>query len=843
MKTHLSLKNVLIFFGAAIGYLLLGIAGDALTTISELASPIWPAAGFAIGLSFLYGPIVIPGIFLGAFLLRSTFPSENLLIPFFVALGVIIEALFGGWVMRRFLEKRIFKDYSDLFAVIISGVVGAFLSASTSTLAMLGTGDLLSSDFMKEWFIWWSGDLIGIIMILPLFIEIKNKNFKTTKRQLLETFLILAGSITLLYFSFTKGYSQAFIWLTGPALILVGARAGRLYASILLLIVSLFAATLTVMGYGPCQYGNTERNLFYVQTLIAGFSLSVLFIRQMRLEYKTHNRYILGIITAAAILFIVTYSITYYTKRSALNDYKRSTEAATNSIDKITNLYDMALKGSSGAFSMSKDVTREEWKTYVTSSKITTYLPEGSGIGFIADIKKDRIESFAKDHNLELKFIDEKYSAQFHNRYIITYLEGGRDFLHSEGLDIGSEQKRRIAAEKAKEYNKSYSTGPIIPFLYYQDKKAFSVYHPTLSHEGHFIGWTFIPVIYEYFFGSHLSQYTDQMNIRIFADNEMTYNSSKDPKAFKANDFFSQRKINIFGVPHLIQFYPTDLFFSRHTEYAYSIPFVMYLLVLIIAALIMEQMTFSIRAEELVKKRTKELEASKMQLIESSKMASLGEMASSMAHEINNPLTIIQGKISVIGMILNDLQVHDPMLTSELDKIKSTTDRIEKIVKGLRNFSRTSAHDPFEYTSLKQIMTETLDLCAQKIKAEGISLNVQEIPAVTIRCRPSQVSQVLINLLNNSRDAILNSSEKWIDINFETEKNKIIIMITDSGPGISPSIAEKMMEPFFTTKEVGKGTGLGLSISKGIVASHDGKLWLDHSHPHTRFVIELKHYS
>src|SRR5690606_33439605 len=117
---------------------------------------------------------------------------------------------------------------------------------------------------------------------------------------------------------------------------------------------------------------------------------------------------------------------------------------------------------------------------------------------------------------------------------------------------------------------------------------------------------------------------------------------------------------------------------------------------LFISGFILQQLTFGQRAEELVQRRTKELELSKIQLVHSSKMASLGEMASGMAHEINNPLTIIQGKVKVIGMLLEDLKIKDEQLFQEIDKIKFTTDRIGKIVKGLRNFSRVSVNDPFE---------------------------------------------------------------------------------------------------------------------------------------------------
>ena len=108
-------------------------------------------------------------------------------------------------------------------------------------------------------------------------------------------------------------------------------------------------------------------------------------------------------------------------------------------------------------------------------------------------------------------------------------------------------------------------------------------------------------------------------------------------------------------------------------------------------------------------------------------------------------------------------------------------------------------------------------------------------------CRPVQISQVLLNLLSNALDAVENTENPWIAIEAEAipEKQEIEIRITDSGPGIPNAVAEKMMNPFFTTKPSGKGTGLGLSISTRIMQEHGGTLRLDRSHPYTQFILRL----
>jgi C4-dicarboxylate-specific signal transduction histidine kinase len=110
-----------------------------------------------------------------------------------------------------------------------------------------------------------------------------------------------------------------------------------------------------------------------------------------------------------------------------------------------------------------------------------------------------------------------------------------------------------------------------------------------------------------------------------------------------------------------------------------------------------------------------------------------------------------------------------------------------------------------------------------------------------VLCREVQLSQVIINLVNNASDAIIDLPEKWIELDVTKDETgkKIIISLTDSGNGIPQEIAKKLMTAFFSTKGVGKGTGLGLSISQKIINEHQGDLFLDQSCQHTRFIIEL----
>ena len=161
---------------------------------------------------------------------------------------------------------------------------------------------------------------------------------------------------------------------------------------------------------------------------------------------------------------------------------------------------------------------------------------------------------------------------------------------------------------------------------------------------------------------------------------------------------------------------------------------------------------------------------------------------------------------------------------------------------GLRFFAGDGQKTLPQKIKLSSLILETLSLCRERFTNQGVQLDLvaeDTYEAIEIECRSVEISQVLLNILNNAYYAIENNKDKWIRINVSETEDQVEISITDSGEGISKEIQEKIMQPFFTTKEIGKGTGLGLSISKGIIDQHNGKLYLDTASANTRFVLCL----
>ncbi|MCB9228183.1 MAG: GHKL domain-containing protein [Deltaproteobacteria bacterium] len=256
---------------------------------------------------------------------------------------------------------------------------------------------------------------------------------------------------------------------------------------------------------------------------------------------------------------------------------------------------------------------------------------------------------------------------------------------------------------------------------------------------------------------------------------------------------------------------------------------------------------FNVRLEQevttktsLLEKSFRDLQETQAKLVYSSKLASLGEMAGGIAHEINNPLGAILLRADQIRRLLKRDEVQNEKVYEFLTVIDDTGKRIEKIIHGLKTFARSGDHEPFKETKMITIVADTLALCEEQFRNHSIELKVSGVNEETsLECNPVQVSQILLNLLSNAKHAVKElRSVRWVELNCVVEEDRVILSVTDSGPGIPENIREKILQPFFTTKDIGEGTGLGLSVSKGIAEQHHGRLFLADS-GNTRFVLEL----
>jgi signal transduction histidine kinase len=247
--------------------------------------------------------------------------------------------------------------------------------------------------------------------------------------------------------------------------------------------------------------------------------------------------------------------------------------------------------------------------------------------------------------------------------------------------------------------------------------------------------------------------------------------------------------------------------------------------------------SYNDRLEDLVEQRTKERDEERIRSYNASKLASLGEMASTIAHEINNPLTVISGYST---MIKNSLDKEEKIeLAKKANKIHENSLRIARIIKGLKTISRDGENDPPQKIKVSDLVEDINSISFFRLSERNTELSFEYPDDLEININVTQLGQVLVNLINNSIDAIENLDEKWIKIKFEKIQGELIISVTDSGRGIPEQIVEKLMTPFFTTKELGKGTGLGLSLCKKIINQHGGTFFYNNQTKNTQFILNL----
>ena len=231
-------------------------------------------------------------------------------------------------------------------------------------------------------------------------------------------------------------------------------------------------------------------------------------------------------------------------------------------------------------------------------------------------------------------------------------------------------------------------------------------------------------------------------------------------------------------------------------------------------------------------------------LLKTAKMASLGEMAAGIAHELKTPLNTIQGYVDLINTLSSQSEESalQPPVAEAVSNIENTVERISEIIVGLKSITKNRDKDAFKPAALREIIDEVLKLSSFHLKNRGVSMRADSVDDISIDCRPTQISQVLINLINNGADAVQEVENRWVSIKVRKihEDKTVEILVSDSGKGMPDSIANQIMTPFFTTKS--DGTGLGLSLSRNIMRTHGGDLELLRGQKHTTFRLTLPIY-
>jgi two-component system CheB/CheR fusion protein len=221
------------------------------------------------------------------------------------------------------------------------------------------------------------------------------------------------------------------------------------------------------------------------------------------------------------------------------------------------------------------------------------------------------------------------------------------------------------------------------------------------------------------------------------------------------------------------------------------------------------------------------------------RLSAVAEISAGIAHEINTPLNVITTKTDLLRRLLQKGKMDPAAFLRLADDVDRMAKNISSIVLGLKTFAGSEAESP-ELVPLAQVIRDSVKICEFRLQRFAIDTTMQlpENP-IWVKCFPVQITQIFVNLINNSIDASLDRSNRWIKIQLTATDTHAVVRLVDSGNGIPPELAEKIMTPFFTTKKEQKGTGIGLSLSRTIAHRHGGELVLDPNVRNTAFVLRL----
>jgi C4-dicarboxylate-specific signal transduction histidine kinase len=225
-----------------------------------------------------------------------------------------------------------------------------------------------------------------------------------------------------------------------------------------------------------------------------------------------------------------------------------------------------------------------------------------------------------------------------------------------------------------------------------------------------------------------------------------------------------------------------------------------------------------------MERREHELREKQEQLVQAGKLATLGELTTGVAHELNNPLNNIG---LFVGNIIDRIRIGEQdshRIVDDLERVVEQVQKATEIITHLRTFGRTApiALEPVE---VQDVINRAVSLVQEQLRLRLITIELDFLATSPVTLgNPIQLEQVFINLLTNARDALEGAQRKEIHISCSAEGGMARVVVRDTGPGIEPSLEQRIFDPFFTTKEVGFGTGLGLSITYGIVQEHGGTI-------------------
>ncbi len=584
---------------------------------------------------------------------------------------------------------------------------------------------------------------------------------------------------------------------------------------------------------------------------------------------------------------------------SARLSFEFRADTLTIAIQQRMLAYEHVLRGARGLFAASATVDRNDWKAYVGSLEMEENYPGIQGIGFAKVIPKSEHDKLIR--NIRSEGFPEFKIWPEGEREIYTSIIFLEPFikrnLRAFGFDMFTESTRHAAMVRARDTGKASLSGKVK--LVQEDGRDVQagclLYLPVYKHavnprtieeyQTSLEGYVYSPFRMKDLMQGILRHESINIEFDIYDGKELTesallYDSHPDRHSKPGTTAFTKLiSIQINGTPWTLRFQSLPIFDESIDYQKPTIVLTAGLAISILAFFIVwmlattrnlnlelkervtertEQLAMLQKSKEAMEALNKRLQENQSQLVQSEKMASLGQLAAGVAHEINNPVGFIMSNLRTLAdyvsvfktfvtkqsalesavvsrdadkqaAVLAEIQTLSekedlPYIMNDVDHLLSEslegTERVKGIVQGLKSFARLDESEIKE-GNINEGIEATLKMVWNELKYKcQVHKKLGDIPP--LRCHPGQLNQVFMNLFVNAAHAIPERGD--ITIETLTEGEHIVVRISDTGSGISPENLSKIFTPFFTTKPIGVGTGLGLSVSYGIIQKHRGTI-------------------
>jgi signal transduction histidine kinase/integral membrane sensor domain MASE1 len=836
-----SLRFLSTFLIGLFGYFGLAKLGLEIAHIHLHISAVWPATGFAFLIFRHRGLSGLLGISVASFLVNFMQGHSWISAPL-IASGTALEIYFAVKVYNSFSKlKNESPFHLRITRLITCAVIPALIAATIGSVAISLTGVMRPEEILFSIFVWAVGDSLGIFVVVPFTYSVFNWWKNTTRDKALDLFLIVAvtsmSGLGLWFFSNTI-LSDYLIFIFLIFLLVIGTRFHPILAYAAALAFYVVGIITGRVGSGLYLSSSPSISLIYLQVAFASISLTLVLIEDF------YRKKVSQLPILLLILFWVIAGLSYGGLLEIIRTQKTITvrekfQIAERNLLARIDVYSSALQTMASHLASNREKCVSDWEGFIYDSKLISNFPGIMGVGIIHQIPRSKLKSWLKNNINEcaspIKQINEIPNVKYiypDEALIITHIAPLLPNIVALGVDVSTEQRRYESLIKAKD------TGEVVispPIHLVQDKKlepSFLYYVPVYKNKK-FIAWVYTPAVWSKFLNQAVKDLPSGIGYRLFSTydgrDELLYQSH----SFNAKQAFTQIGLVKIADKHFrIEWFSDPMMINPKDWLSIWVAFLLAGLAILLAIIAanMEQLTQ--RANAIAQQKSEAL-------VSSAKLATLGELSSSIAHEINNPLGIINGLLEIVRIEIVENKASASELLPLHKRLTFTADRIGRIVNSMQILARDGSQHAIEKICLSAPVAVCTELVIEKFKNANIDLRINLDPLAYVMGSESEIAQVIANLLNNAFDAIKGTSNAWVEIESKREGRKVYLTVTDSGFGILPEIAHKIMQPWFTTKNFNQGSGLGLSISLKIMQTHKGTLELDTKSHHTRFMMSF----